>query len=65
MIIERIHQAGNETPDSHIFTLSCPCGDFVSIGFDQGKEGEWVIKAVNQFTAHANLKHPTAAATAK
>lgn len=57
MQIDRVHQAGNETPDSHIFTLSCGCGDVVNMGFDQGKDGEWVMKALNTVRSHAQSKH--------
>jgi hypothetical protein len=55
--IDRVHQVGDETPDTHIFTLNCSCRDVVNIGFDQGKEGEWVMKALNTVRLHAQAKH--------
>jgi hypothetical protein len=57
MQIEGFQQVGDETPDTHIFTLSCTCQDFLHLGFDQGKDGEWVMKALNTIRSHAKMKH--------
>lgn len=58
--IEGVQEVGDQTPDSHIFTLSCSCEDFVHLGFDQGKEGMWVMTALNTIRSHAQQKHPDA-----
>jgi hypothetical protein len=55
--IEGVQQVGDQTPDTHMFTLSCSCQDWVYLGFDQGKEGEWVMKALNTIRSHATAKH--------
>ena len=57
MQIENIQQVGDQTPDSHIFALSCSCGEFIYIGLDQGKNGEWLITAKQQILSHAQAKH--------
>jgi hypothetical protein len=60
MQLERVEQVGDETPDFHIFTLSCSCGEFVDVEFEQNKEGMWVMSALNTIRAHAEAKHPEA-----
>ena len=56
--IERVEQVGDETPDMHFFTLSCSCGEFIDLEFEQDKEGMWVMTALNTIRAHAQAKHP-------
>lgn len=61
MQIEQVQQVGDETPNSHIFTLSCSCGDFVAIGFDQDKtDSEWVFGTEKKLMDHKALKHAAA-----
>jgi hypothetical protein len=56
--IEGIEQVGDETPDHHVFTLSCSCREFIEVEFEQGKEGMWVMTALNTIRSHAQAKHP-------
>jgi hypothetical protein len=58
MQIETVQQVGDQTPDSHIFTLTCSCGEFLHLGFDQGKDDEWVMKSAHHLESHGKLKHP-------
>jgi hypothetical protein len=57
MQIERVEQVGDESPDMHFFTLSCSCGEFFDIEFEQGKEGMWVMTTLNTIRSHAQAKH--------
>jgi hypothetical protein len=60
MQLKEIQQVGDKTPDTHVFTLSCSCRNFINLGFDQGKEGFWVMTALKTIQAHAQAKHPEA-----
>jgi hypothetical protein len=61
MLIEQVQQVGDETPNSHIFTLSCSCGDLVNIGFDHGKtDSEWVFGTEKKLMDHKASKHQAA-----
>jgi hypothetical protein len=56
--IENVEQVGDEIPDHHIFILSCSCGEFVDVEFEHGKDGMWVMTALNTIRSHAQAKHP-------
>lgn len=56
--IERVEQVGDESPDFHVFTLSCSCREFIDIEFEQDQDGGWVTTALNTVRNHEKDKHP-------
>jgi hypothetical protein len=58
MTLDYVNQMGNESPDTHRYTISCGCGDIIHITLEQNQEGSWVTQTLGAFRSHVESKHP-------
>jgi hypothetical protein len=57
MTLDAVNQVGDESPDTHRYTIGCACGDTIHITLEQGEEGFWVMQTLNALRSHTQSKH--------
>ncbi len=57
--LQYVNQLGDETPDTHRYSLGClDCNDkWILIDLEQNKEAEWELVAGRRLQQHLDLFH--------